>query len=227
MIFIKDLKVAYGSHIVLDALQLELATGQVHGLLGLNGSGKTTLLTAMLGLKTIQSGSIQYNNLPLTKKDLAFLDTQPFFYSKMTAQEYLDIVVPEEMHEKIQPIAQLLDFPLGEFAEHFSSGMKKKLAIAGVFLQTKPLLILDEPFNSLDLEGGMALKALIRQGRQQGKTILITSHILETLTDICDQMHLLQNGSFTKNYAPAAFPEIQADLFGGWETESRKWLELL
>ncbi|HEY5368093.1 MAG TPA: hypothetical protein VIJ75_03810 [Hanamia sp.] len=92
--------------------------------------------------------------------------------------------------------------------------MKKKVALLAIIKQDKPIYIFDEPFNGLDLETNMALEIILKNLKSKEKTIFISSHILSPLINVCDQIHLLQQGNFSKNYTEEDFKNIESELFG-------------
>jgi ABC-2 type transport system ATP-binding protein len=103
---------------------------------------------------------------------------------------------------------QLFLLPLDQVIDQYSTGMKKKLALLGVLKQDKPILILDEPFNGLDMETCRIIHLIILQLKEKGKTIIVTSHILETLTNLCDYIHLLEGGKVIKSIERKNFEDF-------------------
>jgi len=213
MLEFKDLTISYGKHIVIDQLNLQLENPKIHGLVGFNGSGKTSLLQTIFGIKKAASGQILFNGKPLTKHDIAFLPTTNYFYSYLTGREYLRLFPLNNAHFKLETWEQLLHLPLDELIEHYSTGMKKKLALLAILKLDKKIILLDEPFNGLDLESGKILNLLMDRLAERGKTILVTSHIIETLTASCHFIHLLENGIIRKTFQQAAFDTIEKELF--------------
>ena len=214
MITIDSLNVSYGDNHVIDSLSLSLPVKSVHGLIGMNGAGKTTLLNAMAGFIRPGSGSIMIQGIPLRLTDLAFLETENFFYSYITGREYLDLFKSPKGVQQIDEWNRLFKLPLDNLIESYSSGMKRKLALLGVLRQDKPLVILDEPFNGLDLESSRLLSMIVSRLKDRGKTVLITSHILGSLTGICDQIHLLRNGKIMLSRDKEQFSLLEQDIFG-------------
>lgn len=105
--------------------------------------------------------------------------------------------------------------------------MKKKLALLGILKQDKPILILDEPFNGLDLETSRIIRSILLELKQQNKTIIITSHILETLTNLCDQIHYLENGKIKVSHDKTNFDVFEADLFKSIEQKNTDLIQEL
>jgi len=91
--------------------------------------------------------------------------------------------------------------------------MKKKLAILGILKQDKPLMILDEPFNGLDIETGRIIRLILLKLKAKNKTIIITSHIIETLTNLCDLIHYLESGQINQTWDKSRFSEFEKEVF--------------
>lgn len=213
MVAIENLCVSYGEHQVLDNLSLLLAENCVHGLVGMNGAGKTTLLNAMAGFISINSGSILTQGMPLQRINLSFLETENFFYSNITGREYLGLFKAPPGSSGIDEWNRLFNLPLSQLIEGYSSGMKRKLALAAVLRQDRKLVILDEPFNGLDLESSRLLSLIIGRLKERGTMVLITSHILGSLTGVCDHIHLLRYGKIDLSRDKENFSNLEQDIF--------------
>ena len=201
MITIKNLSASYGDHMVLKGVNLELSEGMIHGLAGLNGSGKTTLLHAICGIKKINEGQLQMNGQRLKTTQVAMVETEPYFYKGITGSEYLELFRPgATQHFATQEWLDLFAVPGGELTDTYSTGMKKKLALIGACKLNRPVLLLDEPYNGLDLESSRVLTAVLRRMASKGTTIIITSHILQTLTGLCTYIHYLKNGVIERTF---------------------------
>ncbi|MBE0651471.1 MAG: ATP-binding cassette domain-containing protein [Bacteroidales bacterium] len=220
MITIKELNLSYGDLKVIRSLDLSLAENRIHGIVGLNGAGKTTLLNAIYGLKKINSGAVVRDGAGITKKEMSFLPTENFFYSNITAAEYLSLF--KNTHFETENWNKLFKLPLDQIVDSYSTGMKKKLAIMAVIKQDKPIMILDEPFNSLDLETSRVLRSIFIRMREKGKTLIVTSHIIETLTNLCDQIHYLENGKIMFSKEKSEFSEFEKELFQSIEEKNTK-----
>lgn len=201
MISIKHLTASYGDHQVLKGVNLELSEGMIHGLAGLNGSGKTTLLHALCGIKKVSSGHLLMHGERLKNSQVAMVETEPYFYKGITGSEYLELFRPEvEQNFATQEWLDLFAVPGEELTDTYSTGMKKKLALIGACKLNRPVLLLDEPYNGLDLESSRVLTAVLRRMASKGTTIVITSHILQTLTGLCTYIHYLKNGVIEKTF---------------------------
>jgi len=224
MLTIKDLTVSYGAAPVLKSLELFLEEGRIHGLVGLNGSGKTTLFHTLYGLKKADTGKITRNGAPLSRKKTALLETQNYFYAAITGREYLRLFRAPGRFD-LETWRELFRLPLDELIENYSTGMKKKLAFTGMLKLDKEILLMDEPFNGVDLETGRIIGMVLRRLREKGKTILITSHVLETLTGLCDYIHFLDRGIVRKTYIPEEMPGLEKDLFSELEDKLREQVD--
>lgn len=214
MLEIKDLFLSYNQKDkVLENLNLKLAAGQVHGLVGVNGSGKTSLLKTISGEISFFEGNILWHQQAISYKEVAFLETQNYFYHYLTAREYLQIFQTYHKKFDIDALNAVFLLPLNEQIETYSTGMKKKLAFMAILSQDKPFIILDEPFNGIDIEGSFAFRKMVQFLKEKGKTLLVTSHIFESLTTICDHIHYLADKKIVKSYPKEAFDDLQRDIF--------------
>jgi ABC-2 type transport system ATP-binding protein len=221
MIIIENLIVSYnkGLHVI-DSLSLLLAGNSINGIVGLNGSGKTTLLNSIFGVKNIDSGTIKYDNRKISKKEMSFLETENFFYSSITGHEYLSLFKNKGFDT--DKWNQLFLLPLDIIVDNYSSGMKKKLALMGVLKLDKPVMILDEPFNGLDIESCRIVRQLLLKLKEKGKTIIITSHIFETLTNLCDRIHYLAEGRIKYSKEKEDFKEFEHEIFASIDNKNEE-----
>ncbi|KAF0129851.1 MAG: multidrug ABC transporter ATPase [Bacteroidetes bacterium] len=225
MITIENLHVSYTTNQpVLAGLNLHLNEGEIHGIVGLNGAGKTTLLQAIAGYLKPDLGKISLKNEDKPMKTIAFLETENFFYAYITGREYLQLFKNSNFNN--DQWNELFGLPLDELIDHYSTGMKKKLAIMALMRQNKPILILDEPFNGLDIESSRMLRSLLLKISQK-KTIIITSHILETLTNLCDHIHYLEEGTIAFSSQKTDFHTIERMIFQRIEEKHSATIETL
>lgn len=220
MLHLQNLSVFYNQTAILKELNLAIQKGTVHGLVGLNGSGKTTLFNTLYGLLKYEKGKILFDNKPLITNDIAYLETQNYFYSFLTGGEYLEIFKTQNPSFDIRSWNYLFQLPLNQFIDEYSTGMKKKLVFIAILSLDKPILLLDEPFNGLDMESNQQLKLIIRQLREKGKTILITSHIMESLTSICDEISYLKDGKIEFTAPKNEFEGLENRIFTENYTEN-------
>lgn len=219
MISITNLTVSYNkSHTVIDSLNLFLGKSEIHGIVGLNGAGKTSLFNAIYGLKKIDAGTIHYNKNPITKKVTAYLETENFFYSNITGREYLSLF--KNRFFDVDEWNKLFSLPLNQVVDEYSTGMRKKLALLRILKQDKPFMIMDEPFNGLDVESCRIIRAVLLRLKEKGKIIIITSHVVETLTNLCDRISYLEKGKIRFTKDKNDFVKFQQDLFDSIESNA-------
>jgi ABC-2 type transport system ATP-binding protein len=211
MISIQNLSKSFGDQKVLDSINLSFQEGEIVGIVGENGSGKTTLFNCMIGLGNY-SGEILYSGGAL-KNVCGFLPTQPYFLSKISGEEYLRLLcnarkIPaDNLDEK-----NVFDLPLKQYAESYSTGMKKKLALNALLLQKNEVFILDEPFNGVDLHSNIIIQEILLKLKSLNKTIILSSHIFSTLTEICDTIHHLKDGAIIRSAKKEEFHIIEESL---------------
>lgn len=195
---------------ILKGVNLIANEGQICGVLGMNGAGKTTLFKTIYGMLTAQTGSITFGGVPLGKEAIGYLETENYFYPFITGREYLQLLSPDlDINEQLNTIFAL---PLDNIIDSYSTGMKKRLAFWGLMLQNKTVIILDEPFNGVDIESVECFYLLIQKMKKAGKIILISSHIIESLTRICDKVAYLKDGQIQKEYTRHEFQELEQDI---------------
>lgn len=228
MIHINHITFSYPEHpTILENISISLEPASVHGIVGLNGCGKTTLFNVITGFYQANEGVVLLDNQPLKKTDIAYIDTESFFYPKLTAKEFLEVFPQTNDDFNQAKLVELLKLPLDEFIENYSTGMKKKLLILSQLKQDKILYIFDEPFNGLDIETNKLLVLIIELLVKKQKTILISSHIIEPLYSICTNIHHLKNNHFFKSYLPNEFNNIEDDVFGSYTSELKEQLKHL
>lgn len=211
LIYIKELSKVYGKTRVLDDLSVSYESGKIYGLVGENGAGKTTLFSCIMGV-TDYEGEIRKSS----KISVGYMPAESFFYSLITGKEYLEFCIKakgEKMDAKaIDSLNKIFQLPLERFASDYSTGMKKKIALMALLLQENDLYILDEPFNGVDLYGCIQLKRIIRELKDKGKTVIISSHLINTLHELCDEIDFLDGHTIRKRYIQASVDEIEQDI---------------
>ena len=211
MIKISSLQKSFGGHQVLNNVNLEFSRAKVYGIVGENGAGKTTLFRCIADLEQYE-GVIESDLRPL-KNHLGLLLTDPFFFSKITGKEYIRLLCNARSKQKIDIDAKnIFDLPLDQYASTYSTGMKKKLALTAILLQENDYFILDEPFNGVDIQSNIILTEIILKLRELNKIVLISSHIFSTLSDTCDEIHLLRKGEQTKSVQKNDFKALEEEM---------------
>ncbi|HEX8329281.1 MAG TPA: ATP-binding cassette domain-containing protein [Hymenobacter sp.] len=229
MLEVNNLRKAYGSQVVLHDVSLALRPGTIHGLVGANGAGKTTLLNCLYGLETGFSGTVRTGSGRPVREHTGLLPYEPFFYPRLTGREYLEFCLQALGRPLLDfgPWNRLLELPLDQYADEYSAGMRKKLALLSLLVQGLDFLILDEPFNGLDLESNLLLKKVLRRLRDRGTGILLTSHILGALTETADEITVLVDGRVQRHYVAAEFSTLENDLLNSLHREKLSLLDEL
>lgn len=200
MIEIRNLTKRYYSLTALNKVSLQIPRGEVLGLLGPNGAGKTTLLKLIAGLTIPDSGHIR----PITTEwpRIGFKPERLLFPNHLSVRDYLTMVagvsdIPKTAVRQVvmDSLAQvgLLDAS-NKRIRNCSKGMRQRLGLAQALIGDPPLLLLDEPSNGLDPTGQHEIHAIIRQMQADGKTIVMSSHQLPEVTEICTQIVVLNQG---------------------------------
>jgi Cu-processing system ATP-binding protein len=202
MIQIQDLQKRFGKNEVLKGIDLEIPTGGIYAVLGPNGSGKTTLIKSILGLVIPDKGSISLSGERIRnrwryREALNYLPQIANFPGNIRVRELIGMI--KDLRQKHSDEAALIElFRLQPFLDkklaNLSGGTKQKVNLVLTFMFDSPLLILDEPTSGLDPASLLSLKKLIRQERDNGKTLLVTTHILQFVEEIADQVIYLLEG---------------------------------
>ncbi|WP_313891452.1 ABC transporter ATP-binding protein [Psychrobacillus sp.] len=225
MIEIKGLTKKYGSFYALNDLNLTLQEGTVFGFVGANGAGKSTTFSILATLLQPTAGDAFINGKSV-KKDAhevrKLIGYMPDFfgvYDQLKANEYLDFYgasygISEAEREILIP--QLLDLvnlthKRYEYVDLLSRGMKQRLCLARSLIHDPKVLILDEPASGLDPRARVEMRDILKQLKGMGKTILISSHILPELAEMCDEIGVIDGG---KLIAHGSVAEIQSQLAG-------------
>jgi len=211
MILLKNFSKAYNSNIILDNINLKLDSGKIIGIVGKNGAGKSTLFKCLAGIEAYY-GDIIYTNQKLKKK-IGYLPTHPYMLTKVTGWEYLQLLCNARNIKFAKDSKwNIFKLPLNEYAENYSTGMLKKLAITALLLQKNEVYLLDEPYNGLDLESNVMLDTIIKQLKIKNKTIIVSSHMLTGLYKLCDQINFIENKSINQINDKAEFQTLENQL---------------
>ncbi len=205
MLNIQHLSKSYGQKVILDDLSLSIATGQIYGLLGPNGAGKTTTINVLCNLLKADSGTVQVNGQTISEKTKYWIGVAPqetLVYRSLTCAENLGFfaslygVRGKEKARRVQTCLEAVGLVdrATSLAETLSGGMQRRLSLAIALVHQPKLLILDEPTTGLDVEARYELWNLIRQLKNQGITILLTTHLLDEAERLCDRIGILKQG---------------------------------
>ncbi|SIO14106.1 ABC-2 type transport system ATP-binding protein [Singulisphaera sp. GP187] len=190
----------------LKALDLQVHQGEIFGLLGPNGSGKTTTMKLLLGLLFPTEGEALIFNEPTTNvaknERIGYLPEESYLYKFLNAEETLHFygrLFKISAAERTKRVGRLIDMVGLNSAKHrqlreYSKGMQRRIGLAQALINNPELILLDEPTSGLDPIGTAEIKELIRDLRAQGKTIVLSGHLLADMQDICDRIAILHRG---------------------------------
>ena len=207
----QDLHKKLGKKEILKGVSLELNKGDILGFIGPNGAGKTTTIKLILGLQSINSGSVEINGYDIEKQftkainKVGAIIENPDLYMYLTGFDNLKLVAnmyPNVDRTRIMEVVKLvkLDNRINDKVSKYSLGMRQRLGVAQAILHKPNLLILDEPTNGLDPEGIKELRDLLKDLAQKEKmAIFISSHNLAEIETLCNKVCIIQNGSVIEN----------------------------
>lgn len=193
----------YGRSQALDDLNLHIEPGEVFGLLGPNGSGKTTALRLLLGFLRPTAGHAWiegyecWNESLAVRRRVAYLPGELRLYENMTGRQlihFLSRLREQTVREDLDALARRFDIDLDRPLTQLSSGMKRKVALLQVLVPQTPLVIMDEPTNTLDPTMRDVLLEQVREAPKRGQTVLFSSHVLSEVEEVCDRVAILQRG---------------------------------
>lgn len=213
VIEIKGVTKKFGNFTALDNIDLKINENRCVGFLGPNGAGKTTLIKIITRLVLPSNGSVLVNGIDLSKNPKAALTSvgavveTPEFYSNMSPYEILYFfgslrgIPKHSLDERILKTLQMvgLDKWVRKKIGNFSKGMKQRLALASSLISDPMILILDEPTSGLDPRGSLEIRQIIKDLKNSGKTIFISSHILSEIQEICDEIALIDKGKLIQH----------------------------
>lgn len=190
----------------LNALDLKIHRGEIFGLLGPNGSGKTTTIKLLLGLLFPTSGDAFVFNEPAAKVEknerIGYLPEESYLYRFLNAEETLDFygrlfnIDPDVRRQRAAELIEMVGLGADKkrILKEYSKGMRQRIGLAQALINDPELVILDEPTSGLDPLGTRWMKDLILDLRRKGKTVLMCSHRLDDVQDVCDRIAILYNG---------------------------------
>lgn len=211
MLEIKNLHKSFGTKHVLKGIDLNVPDGEIYGFIGHNGAGKTTTIRAAVGILDFEQGRIMVDGIDIqrdpvaAKERIAYLPDNPDLYENLTGIAYLNFIADifgmgEGRKGKIEELARELEIyeNLGDQIRTLSHGMKQKVAVISAFMHEPRLLVLDEPFVGLDPKAAFILKNKMRQLTETGAGIFFSSHVLEVVSNLCDEIAILKEGEVVK-----------------------------
>ena len=208
MLEIKNLTGGYVHVPVLKNVSFTVESGKLVGLIGLNGAGKSTTINEIIGLLTPYSGEINIDGLTLRtnpreyRQQIGYIPETPSLYEELTLREHIETVAmaygieQEQAFERVEPLLKMfrLDQKLDWLPVHFSKGMKQKVMIICAFVVDPSLFIVDEPFLGLDPLAISDLIQLLDEEKKKGKSILMSTHVLDSAEKMCDSFVILHKG---------------------------------
>jgi ABC-2 type transport system ATP-binding protein len=195
----------FGDREVVKEVELHVPRGSAFGYLGPNGAGKTTLIRMLLGLTPANSGSMRLLGLPVPERRgealqrVGAIVEEPSFHGHLTGRENLHIVAAareQAAHARIPSVLETvgLSARADDRVKTYSMGMRQRLGVARVLLADPELLILDEPANGLDPAGILEFRGLIRRLVGEGRTVMLSSHLLDEVEKTCDAVAIVDRG---------------------------------
>jgi ABC-2 type transport system ATP-binding protein len=208
MIRVRDLRVDYDDFCAVQDLSLEVGPGEVCGLIGPNGAGKTTTMRAMLGLIEPTYGEIEMAGVDVREhpreagRHVGFMPDFPPLYDDLLAWEFLDLFAasydvprrrrPEVIGRHLELVG--LTEKRNASVVELSRGMRQRLMLAKTLIPQPRVLLLDEPASGVDPQGRIDLKNILRQLAAEGRTVLVSSHILAEMTEFCTAVAIMERG---------------------------------
>jgi ABC-2 type transport system ATP-binding protein len=217
--------------LALDGLTLAVPAGTIFGFLGLNGAGKTTSIRILAGLDRQDSGTV--NILGKTMQEhgytikcrLGFVLDQPVYFDWMTPREYLEFIGTmygldsAQIKSRTGELIEFFDLTDDEdrTINTFSTGMKKKTSLAAAIIHVPSLLILDEPLEGIDAVVAASIKETLRVLASRGTTVFITSHVMETVEQLCSEIAIINNGRVVLQCPTSGIRQISGKEYAGLE----------
>ncbi|WP_069649930.1 ABC transporter ATP-binding protein [Caloranaerobacter ferrireducens] len=235
MLRIENLTKKFGKIKAVDSISLEIKQGDIFGFVGPNGAGKTTILKMIATLLKPTSGDIHidgtsiYENVRETRSKIGYMPDFFGVYDNLKVVEYLEFysdvagIQKSEINKRIDEMLELVDLTdkKDEYVDNLSRGMKQRLCLARSLIHNPKLLILDEPASGLDPRARVHMKEILKELKNRGKTIIISSHILPELSELCTSLCIMEQG---KIVISGTFDEIM-NMVEGRKTIKIKVLE--
>ena len=206
-ILVRNVSKIFGETVALENVCLQLKRGEIVGLIGPNGSGKTTLLKIIMGLVPPCAGEVRVLGRdpllnPQIRYKMGYVPEEIILYDSLTIREFLYFIArmrkmdPKKYIEKIKTLVALFEIEdkMDDLLGSLSKGDRQKVAIISALMHSPPILILDEPSAGLDPIATIILKRILFEMKLRGRTILISTHILELAESLCDRIYLLHRG---------------------------------
>ena len=207
-ISVANLRKVYGTKAAVDGLDLVVPRGSFFGFLGPNGAGKTTTIRMLMGLAPPTSGSIELLGLPMPERALevkgkiGLVPDESLLFDHLTGLEFTEFVgrlyglTRAMAYERAKELLTLfeLDGDVRKLIGDYSKGMRKRVAMAAALIHRPELFLLDEPFEGVDAVGARLMKEILLEQVRHGATVFLTSHVLEVVERLCDQVAIIHQG---------------------------------
>jgi ABC-2 type transport system ATP-binding protein len=206
---------SFGSQIAVDGLSFRVAPGEILGLVGANGAGKTTTLVSVAGILRPDSGQILIAGRDLAldpvnaKRQLGFAPDEPQLFDYLTVEEHLRFIARlygiADVEQRLPALLSGLELAnrRGALPDELSRGMRQKLALGCAFMHEPQVLLLDEPLTGLDPVGIRRMKDAIRQKAAEGAAVLLSSHLLDVVSELCARVIVLGHGKALAEGSPS------------------------
>lgn len=223
MLTVNGITKSFENHKVLDGVSFSINNGEIYGLIGKNGAGKTTLMNIIAGLSKSDEGSYSIGEEPATSS-IGYLPDIPAFFDYLTAQEYIDFLLMnvDRTKERKTHLLQLVGLNGNEKIKSMSRGMKQRLGVASALVTDPKVLLLDEPTSALDPQGRHELMEILKQLKADGRSIVLSTHILADMEKVCDKVGFLHNGVIKNEIRVSELLSGEQD---SWEIEFEAELE--
>jgi len=212
MLRIENLTKNYGKFTAVDNVSLEIKEGEIFGFVGPNGAGKTTILKMIATLLKPNAGKIFIDNLDVStnlkeaRNSIGYMPDFFGIYNNLKVSEYLEFYadvanIDDNKEKTIDALLELVDLSHKkyEYVDSLSRGMKQRLCLARSLIHNPKLLILDEPASGMDPRARVQMKEILRELKKMKKTILISSHILPELSELCTSIGIIEHGKIVIN----------------------------
>ena len=203
----------YGEILAVDNVSVSISRSEVYSLVGANGAGKSTLIRMLVGITEPDAGRLSIcgealsSRAPLTRRHLGYLPEELVLYERLTGKEYLELVSGLKEADPAKIPEELRFFELlpaqDKLVGGYSLGMRKKLGLAAAMLGSPEVLVLDEPLNGLDVEMMRKLRHRIEDERNNGKALLVASHVMSFVERISNRVGIMRRGKLVAEGTPS------------------------
>jgi ABC-2 type transport system ATP-binding protein len=213
-----SLKKSYSDIVAVNDVSLEINAGEIYALVGANGAGKSTLFRMLTGLTVPDEGQVTIcghdmrgHSVP-AKRCIGYLPEELYFYQRLSGREYLSLVagLKETNEEDVESELEFFELTAVHHKQvgGYSLGMRKKLGLAAAFIANPRVLVLDEPLNGLDVEMMRKLRLRLEAGREEGRAIVISSHVMSFVERISTRVGVMRAGMLVAEGTPVELREF-------------------